>query len=559
MSATPNIVLTGFMGTGKTAAGRIVAERLGREFVDMDGVIQARQAQTVSEIFETRGETFFRACEEALCAELAARENLVIATGGGALVDAGSGARNRAAFAGAFVVCLDATLDELVARLARHAQDRPLLAGGELRERVAALASARRAAYAQIQLHLDATAKTVQHVADQIIEMFQEQASAHPTPSFQVRTPGGSYPIFIGQGLLEQVGALAAGLNESFSARCALITNPRVGGLYSQPVLNSLRTHGFEPREIQIPDGEPYKTLDTVRAVYDQLIEAELDRRSIVLALGGGVVGDLAGFVAATFLRGVPFVQLPTTLLAMVDASIGGKVAVDHPRGKNLIGAFKQPCAVVADTATLSSLPAEEWRSGMAEVVKHGLIGDAGLFERLEACPERSRRVRDWMPDMPEIVTWLARAIQVKVDIVTRDPFEQNERAKLNLGHTFGHALEKASGYTLRHGDAVAIGLVCAAHLSARRKLCTGDLPLRVERVLSGLGLPVRIPSQMQTGAILEAMKTDKKRLDQRQRFILPRAVGDVAVVDDVTRDELDMTIEIAKEKLDENTDPAWT
>ena len=200
MSTAPNIVLTGFMCTGKTTAGRVVAERLGREFVDMDAVIEARLAQTVNEIFETRGEVYFRACEADLCAELAVRENLVIATGGGTLVDACNGARNREAFAGAFVVCLDAALDELVARLALKAQDRPLLAGGELRERVDALMRARRAAYAQIQLHLGTTAKTVQQVADQIIALFQEQEGAQHAPSFLVRTPDGANPIFIGRG-----------------------------------------------------------------------------------------------------------------------------------------------------------------------------------------------------------------------------------------------------------------------------------------------------------------------------------------------------------------------
>ena len=219
MSTAPNIVLTGFMGAGKTTAGRVVAERLGREFVDIDTVVEARLAQTVTEIFETRGEAYFRAREADLCAELAVRENLVIATGGGALVDARNSARNRAAFAGAFVVCLDAALDELVARLALRAQDRPLLAGGELRERVAALMRARSAAYAQIQLHLDTTAKTVQQVADQILALFQEQEGTHHAPSFLVQTPDGAYPIFIGRGLLAEMGAVVARLDERFSSR----------------------------------------------------------------------------------------------------------------------------------------------------------------------------------------------------------------------------------------------------------------------------------------------------------------------------------------------------
>ncbi len=302
-------------------------------------------------------------------------------------------------------------------------------------------------------------------------------------------------------------------------------------------MVDSLRAYGFEPRVVEIPDGERFKTLETVRSIYDQLIDAQLDRGSIIFALGGGVVGDVAGFVAATFLRGVPFVQLPTTLLAMVDASIGGKVAVDHPRGKNLIGAFKPPCAVIADTNALATLPAAEWRAGMAEVVKHAIIGDAGLFEMLE--------VGGWRL---EIGDWITRAIRVKVDIVARDPFEHGERAQLNLGHTFAHALEKLSGYELRHGDAVAIGLMGAARLAARRGTCPRALVERIETLLGALGLPTRVPRARSAAALVDAMQTDKKHADGALRFILPRALGDVVVVDDVTRTEIVAAIEETRE-----------
>ena len=267
----------------------------------------------------------------------------------------------------------------------------------------------------------------------------------------QVKTPESEYPIFIGAGALDDARFDGAGA-------CALITNPRVRELHAPRVIANLRVRGFDPRVIEIPDGEQFKNLDTLRAIYDQLIDACLDRSSIIFALGGGVVGDVAGFAAATFLRGIAFVQMPTTLLAMVDSSVGGKVGVDHPRGKNLIGAFKQPRAVIADTDTLATLPDAEWRAGMAEVIKHGIIGDAGLFEKLV--------IGNWKL---EIGDWLPRAIQVKVEIVARDPFERGERAKLNLVHTFAHAFETLSDYRLRHGEAVAIGLVCAARLAARR------------------------------------------------------------------------------------------
>lgn len=514
-----SIVLTGFMGTGKTAAGRAVAERLGREFVDVDAVVEERAGQSVQAIFETRGEAGFRAIEAAVCAELGERSGLVIATGGGALVNP----LNRGRFDRAFVVCLDAAVDEILARVG-DAADRPLLAGGDPRERAQVLLDARREAYAQIPFHVDTTGKTVAQVADQVVTLFRTCI-----PRLAVPTPDGEYPIFVGAGLLAQTGALLRRYGGRLSGRCAVVTQPYVGELYAARVVESLRAAGLDSLVVEIPDGERFKTLDTLSTVYDQLVEARLDRRSAILALGGGVVGDLAGLAAATFLRGLPFVQLPTTLLAMVDASIGGKVAVDHPGGKNLIGAFKPPQAVLADTDTLATLPVEEWRCGLAEVVKHGLVGEAGLFEALEA----------GQADPQHAGLWLERAIRVKADIVARDPFEHGEREKLNLGHTFGHALERLSNYELRHGEAVAIGLVCAARLAARLGMCDDRLAPRLESLLGGLGLPTRLPGELPAAAMLDAMATDKKRLGGRLRFVLPRALGDVAIVDDAPREQV--------------------
>jgi 3-dehydroquinate synthase len=365
-------------------------------------------------------------------------------------------------------------------------------------------------------------------------------------PQLTLAAPEGEYPIFVQAGSLRQIGSLLAeARREHFSTRCALVTNPRVGQLYAPRAIESLRSAGFQPCLVEIPEGEPYKTLGTASTVYDRLIDAHLDRRSILFALGGGVIGDLAGFVAATFLRGMPFVQLPTTLLAMVDASIGGKVAVDHPRGKNLIGAFKQPVAVIIDSDTLETLPREELSSGMAEVVKHAVIGSADLFKELEIgdwrwktlAPARSAGVGDW----------LVRAIKVKVDIVSRDPFEQGERAKLNLGHTFGHALEKLSNYQMRHGDAVAMGTVCATRLATRLGLCDANLLPRIESLLSAVGLPTRVPDELSPQAILDAMATDKKRINGRLRLILPRALGDVIILDNCSQQDILATLEEAR------------
>lgn len=528
-----SIVLTGFMATGKTAVGRCLARELGREFVDMDEVIEAREGQTVQAVFQERGEAYFRSLEATLCAELGQHEGLVIATGGGSLVLP----ENRARFAGAFVVCLDATPEAVLARVG-DIRERPMLAGASPAERVAQLLAGRRAAYEQITVHVDTTGKTVAAVAAEVAALFRAQWASGQASTLDVATPEGAYAIYLGAGLLGEVGPALMELGD-FSRRCALVTNPTVGGLYAARVVESLQAAGFAPEVIEVPAGERHKTLATVSGVYDRLVELRLDRRSPLLALGGGVVGDLAGFAAATFLRGLPFVQLPTTLLAMVDASVGGKVAVDHPGGKNLVGAFKQPRAVLADTSTLATLPAGEWRCGLSETVKHAIIGDAALFQRWEAGEDYRETVQDW----------LAASIRVKVAIVGRDPFERGERLQLNLGHTFGHALEVLANYELNHGDAVAIGLACAARLARRLDLCRAEFVQRLDGLMRRLGLPARVPAAYATEDILAAMQADKKRLDGRLRFVLPRGLGDVVVVGDVAGEDVAAAIEAARER----------
>ena len=298
---------------------------------------------------------------------------------------------------------------------------------------------------------------------------------------------------------------------------------------------------------VRMPDGEAHKTLGTAAGLYDAFVAAGLDRRSPVIALGGGVVGDVAGFAAASYLRGVPFVQVPTSLLAMVDASVGGKTGVDLPQGKNLVGAFKQPALVAIDPETLKTLPSDEFRSGLAEVVKAGMIGDPALFAAMEG---RRGEVSSPAPTSAPTATGgntptggvspplrlpdlIARAVQVKVAVVQEDPFEQGRRAVLNLGHTFGHAFETLSGYRLRHGEAVSIGLAGATRLAARLELCEPDLVGRVETLLGRLGLPIRAHG-FASSQVLAAMGADKKRVGGRLRFVLPRAIGDVDLFGDV-------------------------
>jgi 3-dehydroquinate synthase len=303
-----------------------------------------------------------------------------------------------------------------------------------------------------------------------------------------------------------------------------VVTNPTVGGLYAERALGGLEAAGFEAMLVEVPDGEVYKTLDTASRLYDEFVGAGLDRSGAVLALGGGVIGDLVGYAAATYMRGVPLVQLPTTLLAMVDASIGGKVAVDHPRGKNLVGAFKEPLLVVSDPTVLQTLPDVELRNGLAEVVKAAVVGSPALFAHLEQC------------GIEDLVWIIEQAIQVKVTVVEEDPYEAGRRALLNLGHTFGHALELLSGYRMRHGEAVSIGMVIAARVAARLGLCDLGLVGRLVRLLERLGLPVSF-SGREPAQVWEAMATDKKRRGGRLRYVLPRDIGEVTVSDQVSRE----------------------
>jgi 3-dehydroquinate synthase len=518
-----NIILTGFMGTGKTAVGREVAAQLGRPFVDLDDLIVARAGKPIPRIFAENGEPAFRALEAALCQELAAPAGLVIATGGGAVLDP---ANREALAAGGILICLEADVATILARL-EGADDRPLLATSNRRPRIVELLEQRAAAYAAVPHHLDTTGLSIAAAAERVLGIaagLPEGGHRHLvtlSPCHPVTlSPAAGYDVLIADGLLAQAGRrlLTAGLEPG---RCAVVTNPTVAAHYAGTMVASLEEAGFEPLVFEVPDGEAHKTLATAGELYGQFAEARLARGEPVIALGGGVIGDLAGFVAATWLRGVPFVQVPTSLLAMVDASVGGKVAVDLPQGKNLVGAFKQPALVLVDPAVLTTLPAAEFRSGLAEVLKAGLIGDPVLFEQLCGTGPAS------------LVSMIAAAVRVKARIVERDPFELGDRAWLNLGHTFGHALELLSGFTLRHGEAVALGLIAATELSAALGYCDRALPGQVAAAVERLGLPTIYP--FDPAAVLAAMATDKKRRGRVLRFVLPRRVGQVEVVEGIS------------------------
>jgi 3-dehydroquinate synthase len=347
------------------------------------------------------------------------------------------------------------------------------------------------------------------------------------------------YDIHLGAGILAHLGGALRAAGTPPGTRVAVVSNDVVAPLYADQADESLRIAALQPFRCLIPDGEQHKTLTTVRSLYDQFLEGGLDRSGLVLSLGGGVTGDIAGFAAASFMRGVSFAQVPTTLLSMVDASVGGKTGVDLPQGKNLVGAFEQPVTVVVDPKVLSTLDEAEVRSGMAEVIKHGLLGAPDLFAQLEGGPPSPEAS---LPGSPPLTPdQLAQALQVKIGVVEEDPYERGLRATLNLGHTVGHALERLSGFALRHGEAISIGMVAAARIAVALERAEPELSDRLESALASWDLPTRCsdshPGPIAAQRIWEAMAHDKKRRRDTLRWILPLAVGRVAISEDVPKE----------------------
>jgi len=329
-----------------------------------------------------------------------------------------------------------------------------------------------------------------------------------------------SYPIYVGAGILARAGEFlqAAGL----SGKVAVVSNPTVAKLYIEPVKEALARAGFEVVSMLIPDGEEHKNLDSLAAIYDRLVRARFERKSIVLALGGGVVGDLAGFAAATYLRGVPYIQVPTTLLAQVDSSVGGKTAVNHPDGKNLIGAFYQPRLVLIDVEMLRSLPRRELVAGLAEVIKYGIIEDAGLFSVLEDKIDRLIGL-----DREILIQVIAASCAIKARVVEQDEREDDYRAVLNFGHTIGHALEAATGFSeFLHGEAVGVGIAKAAAISLRHGFCDQQTLDRIRRLIEKAGLPDDFPKSVTKESLIQGMEVDKKSAGGKIKFVMCAGIG---------------------------------
>jgi shikimate kinase/3-dehydroquinate synthase len=480
--------------------GSALADMLGREFVDTDALIESQTGKPIPEIFKHQGEDEFRALEARLGRRLAARSGLVIACGGGMLLHPET--RQHLEGSG-LVVFLDCEFEAIKRRLSEASEARPLLAGNS-DEELRRLLRERETAYGSFPRRVDTTQRSPVEVARQIAADYASPALY----SFDIHQPPAPTIGRLGQGALD--GCAAALAECDLQPPRVIIGDSNVTALYGRHLGQSLGA-----ATLVFPAGERYKTLDTASRLYAGLLDLGMERSGTVLALGGGVTGDLAGFVAATFMRGVRWVYVPTSSLAMVDASLGGKVGVDLPQGKNLVGAFHPPTLIVADTGALNTLLAAEFRAGMAELAKAALIGDPLLFEWLE--------IGGGSPTQ----RWLERAQRVKIRLVEQDPFERGARAQLNLGHTVAHGLEAASGYRLRHGEAVAIGMLTEARMAEALKLAEPGFSDRVQAALSALGLPTQA-DLASWQAVRTAMEGDKKRRGRELRFSLPCDVGEV-------------------------------
>ena len=544
-----NIFITGFSGSGKTTVGRIAARLLGWAFVDLDDEIEQTAGLAIEEIFARYGEAHFRRLERERLAAACERDMQVVSTGGGIVVDW----RNRRAMerAGA-VVCLEARPETLFARVERQAREdaeasaRPMLFAADALARIRSLKARRQFAYTHARLIVHTDDLSPEQAAMEVVRGWKdisetnEARAAWDSPDLAavVETSGGDYPVWVGWDIMDRLGERVI-QTVGETSTTYIFTDEHVYSM-ARRAQSSLERAGIAAHIFIMPAGEQHKTLKTVELAYEWLSHRRAERGHLVLAVGGGVVGDLAGFVAATYVRGMPFAQAPTSLLAMMDASIGGKVAVDLPRGKNLVGAFYQPRLVLSDVSILRGLPARQMASGWAEAIKHGLILDEDLLADFD-------RQRDALMALePQAAAELIRrSVAIKANVVSRDERETlGVRVLLNYGHTIGHAIEAATGYdTYLHGEAVSVGMMGAANIALHRGLLDAEAVERQADMLRSFGLPLSCEG-VSVDAIEEAMRSDKKVSAGSIRWVLLDGIGNAVTRNDVPPELVRQTLE---------------
>jgi shikimate kinase/3-dehydroquinate synthase len=519
-----NVVLVGFMGSGKSTVGPHLAQRLERPFVDLDDVIEADAGRSVAEIFSSEGEAGFRERESRCLQRTLERGGSVVAVGGGAPMREENWARIRN---GNTVVALMADPGELARRLNGSA-DRPLLEPGAPSV-IASLLPTRLSRY----LEADVVVRTDGIDPVEVAEQVRDRLSGGGLQRIRVDVPDSPHEVTIGYGLTHLVAVALRRMNKSQTASSLagegwgegapilIVSDAAIAERHAQPLIDAISGAGHTAQLHLVPAGEAAKQLAVLAGIYEALATAGIDRQGVLVALGGGTVGDVAGFAAATWMRGIRYVQLPTTLLAMVDSSIGGKTAINLPAGKNLVGSVHQPSAIFCDLDYLATLPDEEYRASLAEVIKAALIADRSFVEWLMvSLPAVLRRGPSALREA------VGRAIAIKASVVAQDPQEIGVRAILNYGHTVGHALERAAGFgRLRHGEAVAWGMEVAALISLRTGACGPETIAVQHSLLRGAGLLAGRPA-VAHAALIEAMRHDKKSRAGELRWVLLREIG---------------------------------
>ena len=536
-----NIFITGFSGSGKSTVGRQVALRLGWRYVDTDEEIVTATGRPIDAIFRDDGEPRFRQLESQSLAQVCQGDEQVVSTGGGIVMDEGN---RRLMESGGMIVCLEATPGTIHRRLTaeRGAPEgdvvRPMIEGPDPLNRIVELKSQRQPSYALAHWTVHTNDLTPEEAADEIVRAWRvlsQRTGTAPSPQVNdlaatVRTSSGEHPVWVGWGTLDELGER---VRHTLSPGAAYVITDEGASRHARRAQVSLEAAGIPSHMFIIPRGELSKSLEMAGRLYEWLAGRRAERGHLVVAVGGGVVGDLAGFVAATFLRSVSFGQVPTTLLAMMDASIGGKTGIDLPHGKNLVGAFYQPRFVLADVETLGTLPQRELNSGWAEAIKHGLILDEALLRTFE---EQRHAITSLDQEVSTDV--IRRSAAIKADVVSGDERDdQGIRVLLNYGHTIGHAIEAATGYErYLHGEAVSVGMVGAALISNRMGLLSSNDVARQRRVLEAFGLPVSC-EDVDLAAVSEAMAVDKKIVGGAISWVLLEGIGRAVTRSDVPPD----------------------